>query len=76
MIHLNMQRFKFIDFIVIEVRFFKRREDEKHGKNVESTFLSMSYITDQPIFIYWLFFHTFLTLISLKVKMKSGFQWG
>ena len=69
MIHFHMQRFNFIDFMVIELRFFKKKKKNNNkkkkkkkmknmGKNVNSTFLILriSYITDQPIFVSWLFF--------------------
>ena len=61
MIHFHMQRFNFIDFMVIELRFFKKKKKNKMknmGKNVKSTFcdIRISYITDQPIFVSWLFF--------------------
>ena len=64
MIHFHMQRFNFIDFMVIELRFFKKKKKKNKkkmknmGKNVNSTFLILriSYITDQPIFVSWLFF--------------------
>ena len=54
-----MQRFKFSDFMVIEVRFFKKKKMMKENmakmwKDIE--ILHMSYITDQPIFVYYLFF--------------------
>ena len=44
----------------------EEEEDEEHGKNVENTFeiLRMSYIADQQILV---IFHTFFTMISLKV---------
>ena len=58
-----MQRFNFIDFMVIELRFFKKKKKKKKmmknmGKNVKSTFviLRISNITDQQIFVSWLFF--------------------
>ena len=61
-----MQRFNFIDFVVIELRFFKKKKKKKKkknkmknmGKSVKCTFeiLHISYITDQPIFVSWLFF--------------------
>ena len=65
MIHFHMQRFNFIDFMVIELRFFKKKKKKKKKKkvknmckNVKSTFcdIRISYITDQPIFVSWLFF--------------------
>ena len=39
----------------------KEDDEEEDGKNVESTFyiLRMSYIRDQPTFVYWLFFTHF-----------------
>ena len=54
MIHFHMQRFNFIDFMVIELRFFKNNNNNNNkkkkkkkkkkkmknmGKNVNSTFL-------------------------------------
>ena len=81
MIHFHMQRFNFIDFMVIELRFFKNNNKKKKkkmknmGNHVKcSTFviLRISYITDQPIFVSWLFFTHFFTLISLKVKSTSN----
>ena len=64
LIHFHMQRFNFIDFMVIELRFFKKKNNDNKkkmknmGKNVKCTFviLRISYITDQPIFVSWLFF--------------------
>ena len=69
MIHFHMQRFNFIDFMVIEVRFFKKKKKKKKnnnnnkkmknmGKNVKSTFcdIHISYIIDQSFFVSWLFF--------------------
>ena len=42
MIHFHMQRFNFINFMVIELRFFKKKKKKKKmknmGKNVKSTF--------------------------------------
>ena len=57
MIHFHMQRFKFIGFMVIELRFFKKKK-KKMRKNMDKMWkalfeiLCMSYITDQPIFVY------------------------
>ena len=50
MMHFHMQRFK---FIVIELRFFKKKIKENMAKNVEN----MSYIINQLVFVYsWIFF--------------------
>ena len=63
MISFHIQRFKFIDFMVIEVRFFKKKKNKKKmKKNMDKMWkalfeiLHLSYITDQPIFVSWLFF--------------------
>ena len=63
MISFHIQRFKFIDFMVIEVRFFKKKKKKKKmKKNMDKMWkalfeiLRLSYITDQPIFVSWLFF--------------------
>ena len=63
MIHFHMQRFNFIDLMVIELRFFKKnKKKKKKMKNMAKMWkalfeiLRISYITDQPIFVYWLFF--------------------
>ena len=71
-----MQRFNFIDFMVLELGFFKKKNKKMKnmGKNVKSTFLILHirYITDQPIFVSW-----HLDIIKseinfkLKVKMKN-----
>ena len=57
--------------MVIELRFFKKKKNNNNnnkkkkmknmGKNVNITFLILriSYITDQPIFVSWLFFTHF-----------------
>ena len=58
MIYLHVQRFNFIDFMVIEVRFFKKKKMKNMAKMWKALFeiLRISYITDQPIFVYLLFF--------------------
>ena len=66
MIHFHVQRFKFIDFMVIELRWFKKKKKKKKKKKMKENMdkmgkalfeiLHMSYIIDQPIFVYWLFF--------------------
>ena len=84
-----MQRFNFIDFMVIELRFFKKKKNNKMKNMVKSTFcdIRISYITDQPILFHGYFSHILhLDIIKseinfkLKVKMKNiliyGFQWG
>ena len=63
LIHFHMQRFNFIDFMVIELRFFKKKKKKKKKKmkNVAKMrkalfeILRVSYITGQPIFVSWLF---------------------
>ena len=67
MIYFHMQRFKFIDFMVIEVRFFKekkkkKKKKKKKMKNMDKMWksffqiLCVSHITLLPIFVYRLFF--------------------
>ena len=34
MIHFHMQRFNFIDFMVIELRFFKKKKNKKKNHTV------------------------------------------
>ena len=60
-IHFHMQRFKFIHFMVIELRFFKKKKKKKKMENVDKMWKSFfwilcpSYITTQQFFVYWLF---------------------
>ena len=84
-----MQRFNFIDFMVIELRFFNNKNKNKNKmeiwQNVKSTF-SAFYIITQPILVYLLFFtHSSPSYreINFKLKLKKeypytiyGFQWG
>ena len=63
MIYFHMQRFKFIDFMVIEVRFFKeKKKKKKKMKNMDKMWksffqiLCVSHIILLLIFVYWLFF--------------------
>ena len=63
MIYFYMQRFKFIDFMVIEVHFFKKKKKKnKKMKNMDKMWKSLfqilcvSHITLLPIFVYRLFF--------------------
>ena len=53
MIYFHRQRYI---FMVIELRFFKKKK--KMAKMSKTLFenLHISCITDQPIFVYWLFF--------------------
>ena len=56
MVQFHMQRFKFIDFIVIELRWFKEKKKNKMknmAKMRKALFeiLRMSYITDKPFFV-------------------------
>ena len=71
MIYFHMQRFNFIDFMVIELRFFKNnnnnnnnKKKKKKKKKMENMakilkvlfkLLHTSYIITQPILVYWLF---------------------
>ena len=56
-VFFHMQRFKFIDFMVIEVRFFKKNKMMKNmDKMWKSFFHILCDITLLPIFIYQLFF--------------------
>ena len=51
--------FKFIDFMVIELRWFKEKKKKKKMKKTWTKrlfqILCTYYITTQPIFVYWLF---------------------
>ena len=71
-----MQRFKFIDFMVIEVRFFKKKK-KMNKKMVDKMWKSLfqilciSHITLLPIFVYWLFFkHSLLSIIKSEINLK------
>ena len=64
MIYFHMQRFNFIDFMVIELRFFKKNNNNNNNKKMENMakilkvlfkLLHTSYIITQPILVYWLF---------------------
>ena len=58
----HMQRFNSIDIMVIELRFFKKNNKKKKMKNMAKMgkalfeILHLSYITDQPFLVSWLFF--------------------
>ena len=80
MIHFHMQRFKFIDFMVIELRWFKKKKKKnKKMENMDEMWKSLfqilctSYITTQPFLL--VIFHTFFPMISLKVKSTSNWKW-
>ena len=74
MIHFHMQRFKFIDFMVIELRFFKKKNKKmmmmKTWTKCGNHFSDIMNILHQNITIFCILtiFHIFFTLISLKVK--------
>ena len=80
MIRFHMQRFKFIDFMIIEpeVRFFKKKRKKKKMKNMDKMWksffqiLCISHITLLPNFCILVVFHMLSTLISLKVKSTSN----
>ena len=66
MIHFHMQRFTIIGFMVIEVRFFKKKK-KKMKENMAK--LCTHVLHHQPTNFCILFiFHTFFTLIPFKVK--------
>ena len=64
MTYFHMQRFKFTDLMVIEVRFFKekKKKKKKKMKNMDKMWksffqiLCVSHITLLPTFVYRLFF--------------------
>ena len=73
MIHFHMQRFNSIDFMVIELRFFKNNKKMKNmGQNVKSTFcdIRMSYVTDQPIFVGYFSHILHLDIIKSEINFK------
>ena len=55
MIYFNMQRFKFIDFMVIELRFFKKKKMMNTDKMGESDIMHVLHHKQQN-FVCWLFF--------------------
>ena len=92
MIHFYMQRFNFIDFMVIEVCFFKKKKKKmlKTWQKSKKHFLGYyTHFTSQHNqFLYTGYFSHLLHLdtikseinFKLKVKMNNifiyGFQWG
>ena len=80
MIYFHMQRFKFIDFMVIEVRFFKeKKKKKKKMKNMDKMWKSFFQILCFSHALYPDIIKSEINL-KLKVKMKNiliyGFQWG
>ena len=85
MIHFHMQRFKFIDFMVVELRFYKKKKKKKKIKMMMKTwtkcrnhfFRYYVYITSQHNkFLYTGYFSHILHLdiikvFKLKVKMNK-----
>ena len=87
MIYFHMQRFKFIDFMVIQVRFFKKKKNKKMMKNMDKMWKSFLCIYHIQFWYTSCFSHAFYPdsikseiNLKLKVKMKNiliyGFQWG
>ena len=80
MIHFHMQRFKFIDFMVIELRFKKNKKNMKNmdkNLNLEITFWDITHILHHKStnFRILVIFHVLSTLISLKVKSTLNWKW-
>ena len=85
MIHFLMQRFKFIDFMVIELRFFKKKKNKKNKmlktwtKCGDPIFRYYVHITSQhDKFLYTGYFSHILHLdiikseINFKLKVKMN----
>ena len=51
LIHFHMQRFKFIDLMVIELRFFKKKNKKKKMKNKRSQCLAVTLPEDKLIIV-------------------------
>ena len=68
LIYFHMQRFNFIDFMVIELHFFEKK---KKLKNMNKCIFT--YILQQAIFVYWLFFTH--SSPSYRENEQYGFQW-
>ena len=70
MIHFHMQRFKFIDFMIIQLRFFKKKNKKNMDKMWKALLeiLRMSYIIISTNFVYCNFnqFFTFVQIESGK----------
>ena len=92
LIHFHMQRFKFNDFMVIELRFFKKKKKKmlKTWTKCENHFFTYYvHLTSQHNkFLYTCYVSHIINLdiikseinFKLKVKMNKiliyGFQWG
>ena len=78
-----MQRFNFIDFMVIELRFFKK--NSKKMNNMEKHFVRYyAYLTSQIKFLFHGYFSHILHLDIIRSEIEKkmnkmliyGFQWG
>ena len=81
MIHFHMQRFNFSDFMVIELRWFKKKKKKKKKMLKTWTkwgilfFWYYPHLTSQHNkFCILVIFNTFFTLISLKLKSTSNWN--
>ena len=79
MVYFHMQRFNFIDFMVIEVHFLKKNKKKNKKMMKKRTkcgiiFSDIMYILHHNTmdFCMLVIFPTFFTLISLKVKSTSN----
>ena len=79
MIYFHIHRLKFIDFMVIELHWFKKKKKMKNMAkiNEESTFWDIMHVLHNwsTNFCILVIFHTFFTLILLKVKSTSNWKW-
>ena len=84
MIHFHIQRFKVIDFMVIELGFFRKKKMNEKIDQMWKAILGKHVLHNRSTnFCILVIFHTFFTFISLKVKLKVkmknillyGFQW-
>ena len=77
MIQFHLQRF--VNFMVIELRWFKKKKEkkmenmDKMGKALFEILHVLYHKTTN--FCILVIFHTFFTLISLKVKSTSNWKW-
>ena len=80
MIHFHMQRFNFIDFMVIELRFFKKKKKNKMKNMGEMHFCDITHILHHRStnFCFMVIFHTFFTLIpwnELQIEIEYPYIW-